>query len=92
MLGLQNIIKDVNGVDRFEENLLVSALIDQFEFNGSKGLNALSIYFQVKGIPVEHYSQITQLIGYSVSGWGGLSTTSDEDWETVQEVILCKEG
>ncbi len=83
MLGKQNIVEDKGGVVRFEENLLVTALVDNFEYQGSKGLNALSIYFQVNNIPKDHYSQITQLIGYSISGWESLSTTSDEEWEEV---------
>lgn len=87
MLGLQNIIDDCNGRKRFEENLLVSMLVDNFTYGGSKGLNALSLYFQINNMPVEHYSQITQLIGYSISGWGTLSTTSDEDWDDVQLVL-----
>lgn len=85
-MQVQNIIiKD--GVQRFEENLLVSVLIDNFEYEGSTGLNALSRYYQINNIDEKHYEQITQLIGYSVGGFGGLSTTSDETWiEVVKKV------
>jgi len=87
MLGVQDVYTDDNGVERFKENLLVSALIDNFEYKGSKGLNALSIYYQVNGIPEEHYSQITQLIGYSVCGWHCLSTTSEEDSKQMDFIL-----
>jgi len=81
-MQVQNIIvKD--GIQRFEENLLVSALIDNFKYEGSTGLNALSLYYQINNVDEKHYEQITQLIGYSVSGFGGLSTTSDETWVEV---------
>ena len=87
MLGKQELHIDTHGTLRFKENLLVSALIDNFEYEGSKGLNALCHYWQVNDVPVENYEQITRLIGYSVSGWGGLSTTSDEDWEVVSKQV-----
>lgn len=87
MLGTQNLHVDDYGTLRFKENLLVSKLVDSFEYEGYKGLNALSLYYQVNEIPVDHYEQITRLIGYSFSGWGGLSTTSDEDWEVVSKQV-----
>lgn len=76
-----------DGVLRFKENTLVTMLADNFKYEGMTGLNALSLYYQVNNIPVEEYSQITQLIGYSVSGWGGLSTTSDEEYYAVQDRV-----
>lgn len=82
MLGSQNLHYDEQGCLRFVENKLVSVLVDSFEYEGYKGLNALSLYWQVNNIPQEHYEQITRLIGYSVSGWEGLSTTDDETWKT----------
>lgn len=92
MLGKQNIIKDINGRDRFEENLLVGVLVDNFKYKNMSGLNALSFYYQANGVAEEHYSQITQLIGYSISGWGTLSTTTDEDWEEIQKVLEESDG
>lgn len=76
-----------DGVLRFKENTLVTVLVDNFKYEGMTGLNALSLYYQVNNIPVEEYSQITQLIGYSVSGWCGLSTTSDEEYYAVQDRV-----
>jgi len=87
MLGVQDVYTDEKGVERFKENLLVSMLIDNFEYNGLKGFNALSVYYQVNDIPEENYSQITQLIGYSLSGWHTLSTTSDEE-SSMMDFIL----
>ncbi|AUR93404.1 hypothetical protein NVP1187O_091 [Vibrio phage 1.187.O._10N.286.49.F1] len=87
MLGNQNLHYDDHGVLRFVENKLITKLIDHFEHEGMKGLNALSYYYQVNNIPTEHYEQITRLIGYSVSGWEGLSTTDDQTWGTVMKHV-----
>lgn len=87
MLGKQNIIKDKYGCVRFEENLLVSKLIDNFKYKGLSGLNALSLYYQVESLPEKYYSQITQLVGYSIDGCGTLSTTTAEEWEEVQKSL-----
>lgn len=87
MLGSQNLYYDQHGCLRFVENKLVSVLIDHFKYDGMSGLNALSLYYQVNNIPVGYYEQITRLIGYSVSGWGGLSTTDDETWKTVNQQV-----
>lgn len=52
MLGKQELHIDAHGTLRFKENLLVSALIDNFEYEGSKGLNALCHYWQANDVPV----------------------------------------
>ncbi|AHK11173.1 hypothetical protein S14_61 [Shewanella sp. phage 1/4] len=75
---LQTVYMDEHGTNRFYENPLVSMLIDRFEYEGLYGLNGLGLYYQVNGIKEHHYEQITQLIGYSVEGFGMLSTTTDE--------------
>lgn len=68
--SLQNIIKDDNGVIRFQENLIVSHLVKAYP----GGLNALA----EKEFSNEDWEQLAQLIGYSVSGFGDLSYASDE--------------
>ena len=84
-LPVQNVITDNKGTKRFEENPLVSTLIDNFTYEGMTGLNALSLYYQINSVDEKYYEQITQLIGYSVSGFSGLSTTTDETWSKVMD-------
>ncbi len=50
-------------------------------------MNGLSLWCQINGIDEKYYEQLTQLIGYSVSGFGTLSTTTEETWDRVQEVL-----
>ena len=87
MLGKQELHIDKHGTLRFKENLLVSMLVDNFEYGDYTGLNALSFYYQTNDIPVEHYEQITRLIGYSVDGWSNLSTTDYKSWEIVNDQV-----
>jgi hypothetical protein len=57
-----------DGVIRFVENKIVRYLID----NGSINLNDLA----VMGFSKADHRQLSQLLGYSVSGYGGLSHAS----------------
>lgn len=68
---------DKDGVVRFKPNKLVRFLLDWASPKGMS-LNDLAL------IPFddEDRSQVAQLIGYSVSGWGDLSYS---DHETVAE-------
>lgn len=68
-MPMQPIVQDEHGVVRFKENKIVRDLVD----SGKLDLNATAHY------PFEDRSQLSQLIGYSVSGWGGLSTVSIDE-------------
>lgn len=68
---MQDIEWDGAGVIRFRSNALVRHLLDE----GGLTLNDLAILPNISGADWE---QLAQLIGYSVSGWGGLSYVSTE--------------
>lgn len=73
---MQPIAKDPLGVYRFKENAIVSYLA-QGRLNELHTLNFSD----------EDWMQLTQLIGYSVSGWGGLSNTSDEACAAADSIV-----
>jgi len=89
---MQPIMMDDRGVARFRENKYVRFLLDMGPFD----LNKLSRL----DFPDEDYEQLMQLIGYSVSGYGDLSTVSrssveraDTEVERMSEVAkLVEEG
>ena len=58
-----------DGVIRFMENKIVSFLLE--EYSSSGGLSAL----KRMGFSREDYTHLMQLIGYSVSGYGDLSSS-----------------
>lgn len=70
---LQPIITDDQGVLRFKANGIVAHLLE----SGAIDLNAL----HAMDFKSEDWEQFNQLIGYSLSAWGGLDHTSDESWE-----------
>jgi hypothetical protein len=57
----------VKGVVRFKQNAIVRFLVDNYP----PTLNAI----RAMPFPREDYVQLMQLIGYSVSGFGDLSTS-----------------
>lgn len=63
----QPLVVDKQGTVRFRENKIVSFLLD----NGSWDLNKLCVMEWPEG----DYTHLMQLIGYSVSGYGELSTS-----------------
>jgi hypothetical protein len=73
---IQPIYRDHNGVERFHPNKIVQYLLD----NGGLDLNDLARV----DFPGADREQFHQLIGYSVSAWGGLSSTTDETWRAVE--------
>jgi hypothetical protein len=79
---------DDNGTHRFKENKIVNYLLEK----GGLSLNDLAVVDGPEGdayhggFPREDWVQFAQLIGYSVSGWGGLSYVNDEDYEAAQSV------
>jgi hypothetical protein len=70
----QPLVIDKYGVVRFKGNVVVNFLFSV----GKLDLNELAVMVGNKLIPREDYEQITQLMGYSVSGYGDLSTTSKD--------------
>lgn len=73
---IQPIYTDARGVVRFHPNKIVQYLLD----NGGLDLNDLARV----DFPDVDREQFHQLIGYSVSAWGGLSATTDETRRAVE--------
>lgn len=71
---IQNIYLGEDGIARFVENKIVSRLVGCYP----GGLNELFTASDAGGEGREDYEQLMMLIGYSVSGFGDLST-SDPD-------------
>ncbi len=63
-----------DGVPRFKSNSIIRWLFE----TGRLDLNEVSRMMRDGAFPVEDYVQITQLLGYSISGWGDLSTSPPE--------------
>lgn len=76
---------DDKGVVRFKGNKIIKFLFD----TGKLDLNEISAMVRAGMLPEEDYVQITQLLGYSVSGWGDLSTSPPD---LVEEADLLAEG
>lgn len=72
---MQQLVVDANGHVRFRANVLVRYLVDTHP----GGMNALAA---LPGISNEDRSQLAQLIGYSLTGYGELSYVSHECYET----------
>ncbi len=63
-----------DGVVRFKGNSIIEDLFRTRALD----LNKISVRVQRGDFPKEDYVQLTQLLGYSVSGWGDLSTSPPE--------------
>lgn len=70
---MQPIELDEKGTPRFKGNGVIKYLFQ----TGKLNLNDLSVLLGQGAFSQEDYSQITQLLGYSVSGWGDLSTSPE---------------
>lgn len=77
---IQPIIIDSKGVQRFEENRLV-------DFAVRDRLNEMAVKFYHEDGYAEEWQQLAMLMGYSVSGWSGLSYVTDEAYERVQALL-----
>ena len=75
----QPLVHDGHGVIRFQENVLVRALLDAASAGKKMDLNDLAL---VKA-PIEDRIQFAQLIGYSVSGACELSYYDNEHGDRV---------
>lgn len=63
-----------DGVIRFKGN----SIIEDLFASGALDLNKIRVRVHTGDLPKEDYVQLTQLLGYSVSGWGNLSTSPTE--------------
>ncbi len=70
---MQPIGRDANSAPRFKENKIMRYLM----MRSSVDLNELGEMVQHRMISVEDYTQFMQLIGYSVGGYGELSTSPE---------------
>lgn len=67
---MQPLVRDPQGVVRFQANAIVRHLLDAGPFD----MNRLAMM----PFSDEDRAQFAQLIGYSISGWGGLSYVDPE--------------
>ena len=79
-LPMQPIIMDKHGVARFKANNIVRWLLD----TGPMGLSKIALN---PGFTREDREQFAQLIGYSVSGFGDLSYTSEETVTKADKIV-----
>lgn len=83
-LPIQPLYKDEHGTLRFRENKVVTWLLD----NGGKDLNDIARLRESFG--QDDMEQFSQLIGYSLSGFGELSYVRDKTYETAK--IMFENG
>lgn len=76
---IQPLVKDPHGVLRFQENKIVSYLLEFARYHGTT-LNELA----VMPFSREDWQQFAQLHGYSLSGYGELSYVDDESFDAAQ--------
>ena len=69
---MQPIIEGSDGVIRFSENRIISALVEHGRLTGFD-LNYIHAEAQEGAFSVEEIEQLNQLIGYSVSGFCEIS-------------------
>lgn len=76
---IQPLERDEHGVIRFKPNKIVQHLLDK----GGLDLNQLArLDFEA-----DEWNQFAQLIGYSHSGFGGLSYASNETYEASEKMF-----
>lgn len=76
---IQPLEKDKNGIIRFKENKIVRYLLD----NGGIDLNKLAVI----DFSDNDREQLSQLIGYSLSGFGDLGHVSDETFNAAENML-----
>jgi hypothetical protein len=74
---MQPVVLDVEGVARFKVNAVVRWMYERLKERGI-GLNEIFAAHDPDGSDADDYQQLMQLIGYSVSGYGDLSTSDPE--------------
>lgn len=70
----QPVILDEHGTPRFQQNAIVRKLLDRCTDQGFS-LNEIAVKYGNKAQGRADYDQLMQLIGYSTSGYGELSTS-----------------
>ena len=75
---IQPIVKAKDGCIRFKENRIVSAFWEAAGEGRKLTLNDIAIKVHMKEFTRAELMQFNMLIGYSVSGFGDLSTSSKE--------------
>lgn len=75
----QPLYLDCKGIIRFKSNKIVEAMLELGRQGTKFDLNSLA----VMNLPDEDWVQFSQLIGYSLSGFGDLSYVSDKVWKRV---------
>lgn len=75
---IQPLERDEDGVIRFRKNAIVDYLLGQYE----GGLNELAC----KGFSDDDWTQLAQLIGYSLDGFGELSYVSDGVYDAAAKI------
>lgn len=78
--SMQPVIWDGKGVIRFQENPIVSYLLNWAQNNGL-GLNELAALSASEVWTKNDWEHFAQLHGYSVSGWGSLSYVRETTYE-----------
>ena len=80
---MQPIVMTPDGVLRFKENAIVKYMLDEGRRTGGVDLNKIAL------LPFSQNDneQLAQLIGHSVSGYGGLSYVSEESVMTAD--LMC---
>lgn len=71
----QPVVTDARGVKRFKQNAIVRELLDRATAAGIMDMNAIALM----NFSDEDQQQFAQLIGYSVSGYSGLSYAGEQD-------------
>jgi len=79
---MQPIERDGEGVPRFKKNHIIGWLFE----TGKLNLNEISVMVHRGMFPQEDYVQLTQLLGYSTSGWGDLSTSPPDMVEEADRI------
>lgn len=71
-------VEIVDGVIRFKKNKIVDWMLEEGTRRGLFDLNKLYLDVQRGQFSKDDYDQLMQLIGYSVSGYGGLDTSNKQ--------------
>lgn len=78
---LQPLVRDSSGTVRFKANAIVRAMLEMGRKGQRFDLNELA----AGGFSNEDFTQLAQLIGYSLSGFGELSYVSDETFGRAEQ-------
>lgn len=90
---MQPVVWDGKGVIRFQENPIVSFLLDWAQQRGM-GLNELVEVSDAQGWTRNDWEHFAQLHGYSISGWGDLSYVRDATYgraEAKRAALLARQ-